>query len=1004
MNKSQVWLLAASLALPAISQAGAVRANPGFSRDSVARNDDGSSPLVQLGFTINFFGQIRNAGYVNNNGNITFDRALSSFTPFGLDGTQQEIIAAFFGDVDTRGKGSSLVTYGNDVVNGHAAFGINFINVGYFSSHDEKLNSFQLILIDRNDLGSGNFDLELNYDKIKWETGEASGGVGGLGGVSAAVGWSNGTGLPGTSYQLSGSLIPGSFLDNGPRSLVNRRQYSTATGVPTGRYTFRARNGILLPGLSIVSSTKIGPIFVGDPFAMPLVAVGGTTYRWSILTDPGQTIPWLNLSSLGVVSGTPPATGIYEFTASVSSKVEDADLSDVQRMSITVIPPTLSISERSCPLQPAIAGVPYNVKLAVSGGSGPFIWSWGDTTIPGVTLSDAGVVAGTPSRAGSYVFNLKVAGSRAGSAEPGNRQCSLTVQAAFPDPTIAGCPSASGTLGVPINEPLRAGGGDSPYIWNTAGTLPPGFSLNSDGTLSGIAQATGTFQFVLAIRDQKGKTSSRECAIRIAQPVINIATACPLPGGVTGTTYSRQLAANGGLAPYNWSTLGNFPRGLVLAADGAISGRPNDGGAYQFRLQAEDSNGNKASVPCSLAVQRADLSINSCPLPPGNFAAGYSQRLSVAAGLDPLLWSSVGRLPVGLSVSSMGVLNGVPTEAGDFDFELRVKDARGLTAAQECRLAIEPSQLKITSGCPANQPAIGSSYSFQPSVDGGIAPYRWSANGTLPLGLKMNTNGAISGSATQLGGFTFETVVRDSRSRETSMTCTVSTKLPGVPQLAFTGPTGAVAPATNQIPIALELTDSYPLPIEVTLGMKTSAETGAINGEVNQPDPTVRFAGGQPTLAVTIPAGVKRQPLNIISSGTVAGQTTIFASKIRIAGADLPTVPPATNFTVRSLAPVLTDACYRIIAPGLQLELIGYSTTRDLTAANLTLNGSKLPSIALSGYAGEYFLNALSIRTGGAFFITAPIVMLDPFKVNSILVDVTNRSGASASRTVRVCQ
>ena len=84
------------------------------------------------------------------------------------------------------------MTSGTGSVDGHLAFGVNWINVGYFNSNTDKLNRFQLILIDRSDTGPGNFDFEFNYDKIQWETGDAD-GSGGLGGISARVGYSNGS-------------------------------------------------------------------------------------------------------------------------------------------------------------------------------------------------------------------------------------------------------------------------------------------------------------------------------------------------------------------------------------------------------------------------------------------------------------------------------------------------------------------------------------------------------------------------------------------------------------------------------------------------------------------------------------------------------------------------------------------------------------------------------------------------------------------------------------------
>jgi hypothetical protein len=82
----------------------------------LATNDDSSTGLVDLGFPINFFGNTFSQGFVNNNGNMTFDSALSTFTPFGLSNADRVIIAPFFADVDTDVSGSSPVTYGEGTV------------------------------------------------------------------------------------------------------------------------------------------------------------------------------------------------------------------------------------------------------------------------------------------------------------------------------------------------------------------------------------------------------------------------------------------------------------------------------------------------------------------------------------------------------------------------------------------------------------------------------------------------------------------------------------------------------------------------------------------------------------------------------------------------------------------------------------------------------------------------------------------------------------------------
>ena len=202
---------------------------------TLAANDDGSTGNVSLGFNVNFFGREFSSLFVNNNGNVTFDSALATFTPFNLNTTNRVIIAPFFADVDTRGTGSGITTYGNTTVNGRPAFVAHWPNVGYFSAQTDKLNNFQLVIVDRSDIAPGAFDVEFNYAQIQWETGSASGGTNGLGGSSARVGLSNGTT---ESVELPGSGVPGTFLDsNTTTGLIFQGQQTP------GRVTFQVRDG-----------------------------------------------------------------------------------------------------------------------------------------------------------------------------------------------------------------------------------------------------------------------------------------------------------------------------------------------------------------------------------------------------------------------------------------------------------------------------------------------------------------------------------------------------------------------------------------------------------------------------------------------------------------------------------------------------------------------------------------------------------------------------------------
>ena len=252
-------------------------------------SDDGSSNAVNVGFTMNFFGVQTNQVFVNSNGNITFGQASATFTPNFLNTSNGgiPIIAPFYADVDTTGAGSGVLTYGTDTLCGEQAFGVDWFNVGYFSANVNKLNTFQLILVSRPDAGPGDFDIEFNYSQVLWETGDASGGTNGLGGTSAAVGYSNGSGTAGTNFQLPGSLTPGSLINGGPDALVSNDLLASTPG----RYHFLVRNGLVVTTASMTNDNVSGMTRFLDPFRfitddlstgaqhgnLTLINVGGTT-------------------------------------------------------------------------------------------------------------------------------------------------------------------------------------------------------------------------------------------------------------------------------------------------------------------------------------------------------------------------------------------------------------------------------------------------------------------------------------------------------------------------------------------------------------------------------------------------------------------------------------------------------------------------------------------------------------------------------------------------------
>jgi len=270
MNIKQTVSLAAGVTLVSVSSAQLIRT--GFDSSTLAANDDLSTGVVSIGFDVNFFGVVYDSLFVNNNGNVTFDSSLVTYTPFDLTSNATPIIAPFFGDVDTRSANSAEVTYGNGTVDGMDAFGVNYVGVGVFSYID-IFNSFQVVLVDRSDIAAGDFDIEFNYEQIVWEAGTASGSDNfGLGGASARAGYSNGID---TSFEIPGSAVNGGLLDSNPiTGLVN----SSNVGID-GRWIFEVRSGTVIddpddrpdPRPSVPEPSVIG--LLGFPIVL-LVLVG----------------------------------------------------------------------------------------------------------------------------------------------------------------------------------------------------------------------------------------------------------------------------------------------------------------------------------------------------------------------------------------------------------------------------------------------------------------------------------------------------------------------------------------------------------------------------------------------------------------------------------------------------------------------------------------------------------------------------------------------------------
>lgn len=600
-------------------------------------------------------------------------------------------------------------------------------------------------------------------------------------------------------------------------------------------------------------------IWVGTGTLTPAFNAEVTEYTVDVATS--VTTVWMNADT-SVVGAQYHAGGAWRSSGSSwsnslaigANKIEiigrsiDQTTTKVYTVTVNRAEPPIVVSPAAGALTAGKIGTPYSLFFTATRGTAPYVYQLSSGALPaGITLSSGGALSGTPTAGGTFSFTLKVSDDQPISVTQNHTLTIAVPTLAFSPVTVPAAIKGEG-----YSQTITASGGTPGYTFSiSAGTLPLGITLNSNGVLEGTASSAGSYTFqVKAVDSSTGSgpfTIYRyyTLAVNDALPIANAVSAAvdanssnnDITLDITGGTASSVLVSQ------------TPSHGTTSVSGGAISYTPTPGysGADSFTYSAKNASGTSSPAVVSIDVKAPTLALSPATgdLPEAIAGESYSGVAIFAAnGTAPYEYKlTAGILPDGLSLDTLtGTISGKAIATGKESFTITATDTYGATGLGKYTIVVGEAvpvanvvSATVYANSAKNNIALDISGGAAESVDVTVGPKNGSASvsGTL---ITYTPNPGFSG----LDSFTYTATNTSGTSAGAVVSITV-----GAPVFAFTPPAGMLAEGV--------VGSSYS-------GVTVSAEGGAA---------PYQYA----VTAGVLPSGISLDPVTGKISGTPSAKT-----------------------------------------------------------------------------------------------------------------------------------
>ena len=525
-----------------------------------------------------------------------------------------------------------------------------------------------------------------------------------------------------------------------------------------------------------ISGGSLGQGFGGAYFSAAVAAYdpNGSTLTYTMAN--GSTLPGdVVLAQNGNMAGNLPeveSTTNYNFSIVVS----DGNLTATRSFSINVLKNQEPVWDSANTINSVVEEMFFTRQLVAHDPAGvqPITYDFVSGTIPsGVDFFANGALRGTPISVSSdtdFVFTVEANNGVLAST----KEFTLTVKNNVPPVWITNSGLISTVQGLSkYDYQLQATDPNgTPVVYTLqSGALPNGLSLSMNGAISGVVGNVATttqYDFTVAANDGYNSPVTRQFSISVTK---NERPVWITNAGVIGQAFETapltvQLQANdpeGKPIRYYLLEGNKLPTGMYLnGTTGVITGTiPHVAQDTTFTFNVWADDGTYASASRVLRQFQITGLFNSPPVwtTAANLGLAveglsYSKQLqATGVGNGPMIYSlESGALPVGLTLSSSGLISGIlPAVASDTEYTFEVKAYNGIKSTNRTFTFTVAHNLapvwSTNAGVIASQ--LGNvNFSYQlsaPDPNGQTVTYSLTNATALPFGVTMTPAGLISG-------------------------------------------------------------------------------------------------------------------------------------------------------------------------------------------------------------------------------------------------------------------